>query len=60
MSDHGFHAAEIRIGGLRYRKDTVTVTPPGCRMMERRVYLCLLRYRQVAIDMRAVVDLLHG
>jgi hypothetical protein len=60
MPDDGFHTAEMRIIGFGLRKDGVTSRRPGRRVMEWRTDLYLPRYRQVAIETRAILYLLHG
>jgi hypothetical protein len=51
---------EMRIIGFELGKDGVTSRQPGHRMMEWRTNLYLPRYKQVAIEMRAILYLLHG
>lgn len=59
MPYDGFHAAEMRIVGFGLVKGGATGTGCGRRMMERRTGLYLPRCRQVAIEMVAILDLLH-
>ena len=60
MAEDGFHAAKMRVIGPRCGRNGMVGMGPCHRMLERGADLFLPRYRQVALDAKAVPDLLHS